>query len=68
MVMKGYLVIDDVSLDEAKKLMKKMKKLGRWFSQSAMSKNDTAVVFAMTTHGFAKIEKDEMYEFKKEVK
>jgi len=61
---KGYLVIDDISLEEAKDLMSKLKKKGRWLSASAMSKLDTAAGFAMMTHGFPKVRKDEIYEFK----
>ena len=62
--MKGYLVIDDISLEEAKDLMSKLKKEGRWLSASAMSKLDAAAGFAMMTHGFPKVRKDEVYEFK----
>ena len=62
--MKGYLVIDDISLEEAKDLMSKLKKKGRWLSASAMSKLDAAAGFAMMTHGFPKVRKDEVYEFK----
>jgi len=36
--LKGYLIIDDISLDEAKKLMNKLRKKGRWFSEKAMAK------------------------------
>jgi len=61
---KGYLVIDDISLEEAKDLMSKLKKKGRWLSASAMSKLDAAAGFAMMTHGFPKVRKDEVYEFK----
>ena len=62
--MKGYLVIDDISLEEAKKLMKKLKKKGRWLTEEAMMKIDSAASFAMLTHGLPKVEEEEVYEFK----
>ena len=62
--MKGYLIIDDVSLDEAKGLMEKLKRNGRWFSVKAMKKFDNAVAFAVLTHGLPKVEPEEVYEFK----
>jgi len=62
--MKGFLVIDDISLEEAKELMNKLKKKGRWLSASAMSKLDAAAGFAIMTHGFPRVKKDEIYEFK----
>jgi len=65
--MKGYLVIDNISLEEAKELMSKLKKKGRWLSASGMSKLDSAAGFAILTHGFPRVEKDEVYEFKVEV-
>ena len=61
--MKGYLVIDDISLEEAKKLMKELKKKGRWITEDAMKRLDSAAAFAMLTHGFPKVEKEEIYEF-----
>ena len=62
--MKGYLVIDDISLNEAKELMKKLKKKGRWISKDAMAKIDSAAGFAMLTHGFPKVKPEEVCEFK----
>ena len=64
--MKGYLVIDDISLEEAKELMKKLKKKGRWLTKEAMMKIDYAAAFAMLTHGHPKVEEGEVYEFKGE--
>ena len=64
MGVRGYLVIDDVSLDEARELMKKLGKKGRWLSGEAMAKIDVAVAFAVLTHGFPKVEPHEIYEFK----
>ena len=66
--MKGYLIIDDVSLEEAKEIMKKLGKKGRWLSESAMFKIDTAAAIAMLTHGYPKVEEDEVHEFKGEEK
>ena len=57
--MKGYLVIDDISLDEATKLLKRLRKNGRWVSVSGMAKLDTAAGFAILTHGFPKPKIDE---------
>jgi len=62
-IVKGYLIIDDISLDEAKELMKQLQKQGRWFSKSAMTKIDNAAAFAILTHGFPKVEDHEMHEF-----
>ena len=62
--MKGYLVIDDISLDEAKKLIKRLKKKGKWLSETAMAKVDNAAAFSMLTHSFPKIEPHEVHEFK----
>jgi len=65
--LKGYLVVDDVSLEEAKELMKHLyKKKGRWLSKEAMGKIDGAAQFAMLTHRFAKVQPEEVYEFKTE--
>jgi len=64
MGVRGYLVIDDVSLDEARELMKKLGKKGRWLSGEAMDKIDVAAGFAMLTHGFPKVEPHEICEFK----
>jgi len=64
--LKGYLVIDDISLEEAKELMKRLKKKGRWLSKEAMAKIDNAAEFAMLTHGFPKVKPEEVCEFKKE--
>ena len=64
--MKGYLVIDDISLEEAKELMKRLKKQGRWLSKEAMAKIDYAAGFAMLTHGYSKVKPEEVCEFKKE--
>ena len=64
--MKGFLVIDDISLEEAKEIMKKLRKRGRWLSESGMMKIDSAASFAMLTHGLPKVEKEEVYEFKGE--
>jgi len=61
--MKGFLVIDDVSLEEAKEIMKTLKKKGRWMSETGMMKIDSAASFAMLTHGLPKVEKEEVYEF-----
>jgi len=61
--MKGFLVVDDVSLEEAKEIMKKLKKKGRWLSKSGMMKIDSAASFAMLTHGLPRVEKEEVYEF-----
>lgn len=66
--MKGFLVIDDISLEEAKEIMKKLRKRGRWLSESGMMKIDNAASFAMLTHGFPEIEKEEVYEFGDEEK
>jgi len=63
---KGYLVIDDISLEEAKELMSKLKKKGRWLSSDAVGKIDSAATFAMLTHGFPKVLKNEVFEFKEE--
>jgi len=63
---KGYLVIDDISLEEAKEIMKKLKKKGRWFSESGMAKLDSAVAFATLTHGFPKVEVGEYFEFRQD--
>ena len=63
-MIKGYLIIDDISLEEAKELMKKLKKKGRWFTKEAMDKIDNAAAFAVFTHGFPKIEEHECFEFK----
>jgi len=62
-IVKGYLIIDDISLDEAKELMKQLQKQGRWFSESAMVKIDNATAFAVLTHGFPKVEDHEIHEF-----
>jgi len=62
--LRGYLIIDDISIDEAKKLMNKLRKKGRWFSEKAMAKIDYASAFAMLTHDFPKVEPEEVYEFK----
>jgi len=62
--MRGYLVIDDISLEEAKELMRKLRRKGRWLSASGMSKLDNAAWFAIMTHGFPKVKRDEVYEFK----
>ena len=59
----GYLIIDDISLEEAKVLMKKLNKKGRWFSKSGMDKIDSAAAFAILTHGFPQVESGEYYEF-----
>ena len=64
--MKGYLIVDDVSLEEAKEIMKKLGLTGRWISPKAMSKIDKAAAFAMLTHGFPRINPKEVFEFKKE--
>ena len=62
--MKGYLIIDNISLKEAKELMKKLKKKGRWLSEEAMAKIDYAARFAMLTHGYPKVKPEEVCEFK----
>jgi len=64
--MKGFLVVDDVSLEETKELMNMLNKKGRWFSEKAMNKIDSAVAFAVLTHGFSKVESEEMFEFKED--
>jgi len=61
--MKGYLVIDDITLDEAKEIMSKLGKHGRWISQADMAKLDTAAAFAITTHGFPKVKPEDVFEF-----
>ena len=63
-MIKGYLIIDDISLEEAKELMKRLKKKGRWFTKEAMDKIDNATAFAVLTHGFPKVEEHECFEFK----
>ena len=63
---KGYLVIDDVSLEEAKEIMRKLKKKGRWLTFDAMKKIDSAAAFAMLTHGFPKVKPEEVFEFKED--
>ena len=60
----GYLVIDDISLEEAKELIRKLKKRGRCLSAEAVRKIDSASAFAMLTHGFPKVEPEEVFEFK----
>ena len=62
--MKGYLVIDDVSLKEARDILKKLDKKGRWYTVGAMKKLDTAAIFAITTHGFPRVQDNEVYEFR----
>ena len=64
MVSKGYLVIDDVSLEEAKEIIRKLKKKGRWLTFDAMKKIDSASAFAMLTHGLPKVKPEEVFEFK----
>ena len=61
---KGYLVIDDISLEEAKELMSKLGKKGRWLTSDAMKKIDSAAAFAMLTHNFPKVKPKEVVEFK----
>ena len=63
--MKGYLVIDDVSLEKAEKIMAKLKKNGRWLTAEAMEKERNAVGFAVLTHGLPAIQPFEIVEFKK---
>jgi hypothetical protein len=46
-IMKGYLVIDDVDAEEAERIIKQLKKSGRWMSQEAMKKEMDAVGFAV---------------------
>jgi len=60
----GYLVIDNVSLKEAEKLMGELKKSGRWMSVDAMMKETAAASFAVSTHGFPGIQPYEIVEFK----
>ncbi|RLG05173.1 MAG: hypothetical protein DRN65_07240 [Thaumarchaeota archaeon] len=60
--MKGYLVIDDISLDEAVELLKSLKKKGRWISLSGMRKLDSAAGFAILSHGFSGPTSDEVIE------
>ena len=55
-MLKGYLVVDDVSLEEAKDIISKLKKKGRWISFEDMMKLDSAASFAILTHGFRKAE------------
>lgn len=61
-MMKGYLVIDDVSLDEAMRLLEFLKKKGRWISVSGMRKLDSAAGFAILSHGFSRPSSDEVIE------
>jgi len=53
---KGHLIIHDVTLKEAKKLMKKIKKEADFWTNENVAKLDSAATFAMLTHGFAKTE------------
>jgi signal recognition particle GTPase len=64
MKMKGYLVIDDVSLEEAEQIMKQLKKSGRWLSVEARKKIDGAISFAVLTHNFPAVQPHEVVEFK----
>jgi len=62
--MKGYLVIDDVDLKEAKQIMKELKKCGRWLTDEGMKKLDAAVAFAVFTHNYPAVQPHEIVEFK----
>jgi len=63
--MKGYLVIDNVSVEQAEKIMVKLKKNGRWLTAEAMKKEMKAAAFAILAHGFPAIQPYEIVEFKR---
>lgn len=63
---KGFLVIDNISRKKARRLMKELKKSGRWLSHINMMKNDSAAGFAILTHGFPNLDTKGIEEFKLE--
>jgi hypothetical protein len=62
--LKGHLVIDDVDLEEAEKIMDQLKKSGRWLTVEARKKIDGAMSFAVLTHDFPAVQPHEVVEFK----
>jgi len=63
-VSKGYLIVYDVSLDEAKKIIRRLRKRGQWLSEKAMKHLDEAASFAITTHGYPLPPYEEMISLK----
>ena len=59
----GTLVVDEITLEEAKEIMKHRK--GRWITPSGWNKCMSAEVFAILTHGFPSMIKEEYVEFDK---